>query len=158
MYQHTQSGTLIWILCLTSLIFLLIGVGMSMNSLKQAGTIFPSDQTILLRLTGGMFVMAMILVLFFRLTVTVDEHYIRAVFGIGIIGKRIPLGDITGVRSVTNPWWYGWGIHMIPGGWIWNISGTQAVELKLKSGRLLRLGTDEPKALIEAIRTQNPVV
>jgi hypothetical protein len=158
MYQHTQSGPLIWILCIASLILLLVGTGMSMNSLKQAGEIFPSDQTILLRLTGGMFVMAMILLLFFRLTVSVDAHYVRAVFGIGIIGKRVPLGNITGVRCVTNPWWYGWGIRLIPGGWMWNITGNQAVELKLKSGRLLRIGTDEPEALETAIRTRIPVV
>jgi hypothetical protein len=152
MYQHTQSGTLIWILCLTSLIVLMVGVGMSMHGSKQAGTIFQSDQTELLRLMGIMFVMGMTLVLFFRLTVTVDKHYVRAVFGIGIIGKRIRLGDITGVCSVTNPWWYGWGIRMIPGGWKWNLTGNQAVELKLKNGRLLRIGTDEPEALEAAIK------
>jgi hypothetical protein len=59
---------------------------------------------------------------------------------------------------VTNPWWYGWGIRLIPGGWMWNITGNQAVELKLKSGRLLRIGTDEPEALETAIRTRIPVV
>jgi hypothetical protein len=152
MYQHSQSGTLIWILCIASLVLLLVGTGMSMNTLKQAGEIFPSDQTILLRLTGLMFVMGMILALFFRLTVTVDEHFVRAVFGIGIIGKRIPLGNIVSVRKVTNPWWYGWGIRLIPGGWMWNITGMQAVELKLKNGRLLRIGTDEPEALEAAIK------
>jgi len=154
MYQHTQSGTLIWILCLLSLILLLVGVFMSMNHLKQVGAIYPSDQTILLRLLGIMFVMGMTLALFFRLTVSVDEHYVRAVFGIGIVGKRIPLADIIAIQSVTNPWWYGLGIHIIPGGWIWNISGKKAVELKLKNGRLYRLGTDEPEALEAALKAR----
>lgn len=152
MYQHTQPGTLIWIVCLLALIILLVGVFMSMSHLKQVGAIHPSDQTILLRLLGVMFVMGMTLALFFRLTVTVDEHYLRAVFGIGIIGKRIPLSDIVAIRPVTNPWWYGWGIHMIPGGWMWNITGNQAVELKLKNGRLYRIGTDEPEALLQVIQ------
>jgi hypothetical protein len=152
MYQHSQQGIFIWLLVGLVLVALLIAVGVSMGQIKQAGIVHPSDQVILLRLLGVAFIMALVLSLFFRLTVEVDEHFVRAYFGIGIIGKRIPLSDIASIQPVTNPWWYGLGIHIIPGGWIWNISGTKAVELKLKSGRLFRLGTDEPEVLAEVIK------
>ena len=45
---------------------------------------------------------------------------------------------------------------MIPGGWIWNVSGLDAVELLLGDGRVLRVGTDEPEALSRAIAQVAP--
>ena len=35
------------------------------------------------------------------------------------------------------------GMHMIPRGWVYNVSGRSAVEVNLKDGTRLRLGTDE---------------
>jgi len=52
---------------------------------------------------------------------------------------------------VTNPWWYGWGIHLTPSGWLYNVGGARAVQLDLHNGRSLRVGTDEPERLCEAI-------
>jgi hypothetical protein len=154
MYQHTQPGTGVWIIIGLALVLILVSLGIAVSQLKAAGSVYPSDQSILLRLLGVMFVLAMALLLFFRLTVIVDEHYVRAIFGIGIIGKRIPLGEVMEVRLVTNPWWWGWGIRLIPGGWMWNISGLKAVELKMKSGRIFRIGSDEPQVLAEVIKNK----
>jgi len=53
---------------------------------------------------------------------------------------------------VKNHWYYGWGIHLTPHGWLYNISGFLAVEIQMKSGKKYRIGTDEPKKLIEAIQ------
>jgi hypothetical protein len=36
---------------------------------------------------------------------------------------------------------------------LYNVSGVQAVELELRSGKRLRIGTDEPTKLCEMIRT-----
>lgn len=154
MYQHTQSGIGVWIV--TGLAFLLIvtALAISLHQLHRTGAVYPSDQDILLRLLGLAFILGMVLLLFYRLTVSVDENYVRAIFGIGIVCKRIPLSDITEARPVTNSWWYGWGIRLIPGGWMWNIGGQKAVELTLKNGRKFRLGTDEPEALEAAIRAR----
>jgi len=152
MYQHTQPGVMVWVLTILAIVLILVALAVAVNQLKAAGAVYPSDQSILLRLLGLMFVMGVVLLFFYRLTVSVDDYYVRAVFGIGVIGKRIPLGDILEVRPVTNPWWYGWGIRLIPGGWMWNISGQQAIELRLKNGRKFRLGTDEPEALAQIIK------
>ncbi|MCH1923861.1 hypothetical protein L9G74_11555, partial [Shewanella sp. C32] len=43
------------------------------------------------------------------------------------------------------------GIHAFGTGWIYNISGLWGVEIELKGGSLVRLGTDEPNYLCQAI-------
>ena len=72
-------------------------------------------------------------------------------FGIGLIRKRIPLAEIVEVRPVRNSWLYGWGIHRTPHGWLYNVSGWEAVEITLTSGKHLRLGTDEPQRLMQVL-------
>lgn len=52
---------------------------------------------------------------------------------------------------MRNKWWYGWGIRLTPHGWLYNVSGLDAVELHLTGGRKVRLGTAEPAQLSRAI-------
>jgi hypothetical protein len=73
-------------------------------------------------------------------------------FGVGAIRKRIALNEIRAYRCVRNPWYYGWGIHFVPGGTLYNVSGLSAVDLLLASGKHVRIGTDEPQALLAALR------
>ena len=68
-----------------------------------------------------------------------------------LISREIRVSEILGVSAVRNPWTYGWGLRLIPGGWLWNVSGLDAVELQLRNGTLFRIGTDEPDALHAAI-------
>ena len=35
--------------------------------------------------------------------------------------------------------------------WIFNVSGFDAVEIKMENGKIFRIGTDEPKKLEHAI-------
>jgi len=44
------------------------------------------------------------------------------------------------------------GIRWMWPGWLYNVSGTDAVELKMKNGKRYRIGTDVPGELAEAIR------
>jgi len=63
------------------------------------------------------------------------------------------LHDILSVKTVKNHRYYGRGIR----GWLWpkmciyNVSGFDAVEIKLKNGKIYRIGTDEPKKLEQMI-------
>ena len=50
----------------------------------------------------------------------------------------------------TNPL-YGWGIRYPFDGWLYNVSGLQAVELTVKGEGNLRIGTDEPETLVAAL-------
>jgi len=73
-------------------------------------------------------------------------------FGPGPIRKRVKLNEIESCKVVKNHWYYGWGIRLTPHGILYNVSGFYAVEIKLRTGRLYRIGTDTPQELEVAIR------
>jgi len=89
--------------------------------------------------------------LFGSLTVEVDDGEVRHWFGPGFWKKSYQLLDIESSTAVRNSWFWGWGIRLTPNGWLYNVSGLDAVQLQLRSGRKLRIGTDDPKGLVEAI-------
>lgn len=90
--------------------------------------------------------------LMYGMTTAVTEKEVSISFGFGLIRKRFDVGTIQDVREVTNPWFYGLGIRIIPNGWLYNMGGTKAVELSLKSGRVARIGTRKSAELGKAIR------
>lgn len=141
-YRHTQLGTV----TLTALVafFLLMFV-----ILRPAE--FP--QTALVITLVFVSVLAM---LFSSLTIQIEQGALQWRFGVGLFGGSIPLAEVRDVSIVRNPWYYGWGIRFTPHGWLYNVSGLDAVEVKLKSGRRFRLGTDEPHALIAALQEAAP--
>jgi hypothetical protein len=71
--------------------------------------------------------------------------------GIGIIRKSVPVVDIAACEPIRIKWWYGWGIHLTPHGWLYNVSGFDAVAISLRDGRKFALGTDDPDELVDAI-------
>ena len=131
-YRHTQFGTVIVVSLLLSAV-LFAGLGL-MTGLTPLAVIGPA-------------LMTMFLALFFSLTVEIDATHLSFRFGIGLIRKRVPLAEIVEAQPVRNHWLYGWGIHRTPHGWLYNVSGWEAVEITLASGKRLRLGTDEPRRL-----------
>ncbi|MEK6856085.1 MAG: hypothetical protein AABX66_02940 [Nanoarchaeota archaeon] len=94
-----------------------------------------------------------ILTFFVSLRVIIDEKYLRIKFGYGIYQKKFLLNDIVSAKTVKNHWYFGWGIRrgLWPKMWIYNVSGFDAVEIKLKNGKTYRIGTDEPKKLEQTI-------
>ena len=94
----------------------------------------------------------LILSIFYGMTTTVKDGKIRIAFGIGLIWKTIPLANVASAEVVTNRWYYGYGIRMIPGGWLYNVSGLRAVELTLRDRKsVIRVGTERPTELKRAI-------
>lgn len=96
-------------------------------------------------------VLVFCVVIFGSMTVTVNDAAVTVQFGPGPIRKIIQLVDIESCRTVRNRWWWGWGIGRVPGGWLYNVSGFDAVELVMRDGRVFRIGTDEPQALAHFI-------
>ncbi|NBC01450.1 MAG: hypothetical protein GVY15_11415 [Bacteroidetes bacterium] len=95
--------------------------------------------------------------LFASLTVRVTDRALHFYFGPGFWKKRIPLDEIAAVRAVRNSPWYGWGIRLTPHGWLYNVSGLDAVEIEKTDGTTLRIGTDEPTTLAAALtRARQP--
>lgn len=70
----------------------------------------------------------------------------------GVIRKRVPLGMITSAEPVRTNILESWGIHLSRFGWLYNISGYDAVAIRMKNGQHFALGTDESQALSDAIR------
>jgi hypothetical protein len=91
------------------------------------------------------------LVLFAALTVKVDSRDVSLRFGIGVIRKKFPVSGIESAGIVRNPWYYGWGIRKTPDGWLYNVSGVSAVELRMIGGEKYRIGTNDPSGLLDAI-------
>lgn len=95
------------------------------------------------------------LLVFNSLTVSVANKQVHLAFGtLKLIQKTIDLNTVTGVEPVKNKLIYGIGIRCIPNGRMYNIAGMEAVELSLKDGKVIRIGTDEPERLAEAIRQE----
>jgi hypothetical protein len=89
-------------------------------------------------------------VLFSSLTVIVEGGTLRFYFGPGFWERRIPLDDVQCATSVRTSPIHGWGIHYTSHGWLYNVSGLDAVEVETSS-ETLRIGTDEPERFRQAI-------
>jgi hypothetical protein len=92
------------------------------------------------------------LVLFSRLTTSVEDRTLEVWFGPGWPRRVFPLADVTDIRVGKAPWYAGWGIRWLGRGWLFNVSGRDVVELRMKDGRRYLIGTDAPQALEAAIR------
>ncbi|MDP6850317.1 MAG: hypothetical protein QGH51_01530 [Planctomycetota bacterium] len=102
-------------------------------------------------LISTLFFPVVFLSLFQGMKVEVDANQIHLSFGVGIIRRKIRMDSIESAAIVRNSWWYGWGIRLTPHGWMWNISGLDAVELIFKNGKKFRIGTGDPNGLLKAL-------
>ena len=136
-YQHTQIGYLI----ITALAIALLFIVYLMTVYGFNWIAF-----------AVLIVLGACLVLFATLTVVIEEDVLEIRFGPGVIRKKFPLKDIESCQIVKNPWHYGWGIRLTPHGWLYNVSGSCAVEIKMKTGKEYRIGTDVPNDLEKVIR------
>jgi hypothetical protein len=138
-YRHTQRGTLILTICFAGAV---LGLALSWRSGQWPPTLFM------------LVVMAAAATLFSSLTVEVADRELRWHFGPGLWNYRLPLEEIEDVAIVRNQWWNGWGIRMRPGFRLYNVSGLDAVELRLRSNDIRRIGTDDPEGLVKVLRAR----
>ena len=140
-YKHTQIGTLIIMIYLIALAFL----GYLLFQTQPDGVAL----TLLL-------ILLIVIVIFSTLTITINQHEFIFYFSLGAFTKKISLSEIQSYRLVHNPWIFGWGIHLTPTGWLYNVSGYDALEITLTNGKRLRIGTDDPQKLITALNMVKP--
>lgn len=135
-YRHTQIG---W------LVLIVIGGAATLFAalLARSG---PS-----LILIVGLMITAAALVVFSTLTVEVADDEFRFHFSFGLFGREIPLAAIARCVVVENSILDGWGIRNTALGKLYNVSGTRGVELWLRSGTRLRVGSDEPQRVCDAL-------
>jgi hypothetical protein len=138
-YSHTQTGKLLRFATLLPIPFL-FGAAVFAHNTRVVAVIGPL-----------MVILAIIGLIFSSLRIEVDANTLTWSFGLGVWTKQIALEEIASVVPARNHWWYGFGIHRTPRGWLYNVSGLDAVEICLRDGRTLRLGTDEPGKLVSAL-------
>lgn len=136
-YKHTQLGVVILAAMGVGLLIVAV-VGIAARPLMPASIV------------AG--VLALAAILFWNLTIEIADEMLTWSFGPGLIRKSVPLAEIKHVEAVRIHWWNGWGIHLTSQGWLYNVSGWDAVVVQLKSGKMFQLGTDEPQKLVEALR------
>ena len=146
-YKHIQFSYLMLIVTL-AVFFLFAWVYITASAEPVSTDSGPN-----FAITSIMAFILFILASFVTLQVVIDGEYLRIKFGFGIFQKKFSLTDIMAVKTVKNHWYYGWGIRiwLWPKMWIYNVSGFDAVEIKLKNGKTYRIGTDEPQKLEQTI-------
>lgn len=136
-YSHTQMGWVIIAIVLVAIVIIAFVL------------VFHEFQWIPL-ITALALVIA--LLLFASLTVAGYETYLEIRFGVGLIRKRFVFQDIQSCKKVKNSPVYGYGIRIFPAGWLYNVSGLDAVELHMKNGKKYRIGTDAPEEFMRFLQ------
>jgi hypothetical protein len=134
-YRHTQVGTVIWVGMLAmALLFLVLGF------------------TVFRPLLAVLPIFAICGWLFYSLSIEVTDKELHWRFGPGLIRRNVPLSEIAAAQPVRTNVIEGWGIHCSRFGWLYNVSGFDAVAITLRNGKQFALGTDEPQKLADALR------
>ena len=85
-----------------------------------------------------------ILLQFYGNTIIVNDNQIILKIGIGIIKKKFDLSSIKSVEIIKLPFWAGYGIRYTGSGYLYNVSGRMAIELKFKArSSMVQIGSDD---------------
>jgi len=139
-YQHTQNGKLIKYSMGATVALMLVIAGVNGWNSTAGYSIY-----------GTISLLILLSWLFSSLTVEIDAEELRHYFGPGFWGKTYLLNDIETANQVRNSWLFGWGIRLTPHGWLYNVSGLDAVEIQLRSGKKFRIGTDQSSELTSVL-------
>ena len=135
-YKHVQFGTLTVSLLVAAIVLLaLLGFIVEWHTVT----------------IGVLLTLLVCGALFYSLTVEISNNHLGIHFGVGIVKKRFEIKDIEKAYPVRNRWYYGWGIRLILHGWLYNVSGLDAIEIVMSSGKRYRIGTDQPNELMQAV-------
>lgn len=147
-YKHTQIG---YLMIVVFLAVLALFAWMYITARAEPPSYYSGTN---FAITAIMASILLILGSFGALTVSIDEQRVVIRFGYGIFRKKFAISEIASVAQAKNHWYYGWGIRrwFWPRMWIFNVSGFDAVEVRMKNGKIYRIGTDEPAKLEVAIR------
>ncbi len=150
LYKKTQTGWLIILIFIPILLFF-AGILYYQEVLGKSFGDRPAPSWVYL---GFLLFFLILLGLFATLTVTGYPNYLEIKFGLGVIRKRFYYRDIRSCSVKKNPAYYGWGLRKIPGGWLYNVSGSWSVQLDMKNGRMYRIGTAEPQKLEQFVKNR----
>jgi hypothetical protein len=147
-YSHTQIG---WWLLVALGVGILALAAMFIGIRSGSRALAAPEMEIIFGTV--LVVLAITAALLTSLTVQVTSDAVAWRFGPGVVRFALPLAEITNVAPARTPLWAGIGIHWIFTGWVYNVSGRDAVELTKRDGTRVWLGTDEVQALAAAIES-----
>jgi len=135
-YEHTQTAPLYLILAASTA-----------GLLVTAWTVPILPMRIMFSVIGGL--MLLLTFSFRQLTVSDQRDHLLVQFGpLPLFRRRVKYAEMESVQRGRTSFLDGWGIHFsLSGGWVWNLWGFDCVDVKFKSGRRLRIGTDDPDGL-----------
>ena len=136
-YEHTQRGTVVQV---ALVIGALVCFGLSQ---------FLSAPPFVVPMVVAVFVICAYM--FSSLTIRITDRALHWCFGPGMFRKELALTEIRTVEATRTRLFEGWGIHKTSRGWLYNVSGFDAVLITLSGGKRILLGTDEPDRLRSAI-------
>ena len=136
-YSHTQIG---WVI-----------IGFVLAAIIIITGVLIFQEFLWIAFIVALFLLTL-LFLFASLTVSGYETHLEIRFGIGLIRIKFDFKDIQSCKKVRNSPLYGFGIRIIPGGLLYNVSGLDAVELQMKNGKKFRIGTDVPDELLRFLQ------
>jgi hypothetical protein len=142
LYEHTQAG---WPMRIS---FALGALLLLVVTLLPEAQRSPAPAAALL---GGAAVMLALGWLWSSLTVRIAEGALQLRFGPGIPRRSVPLADLAAVEVTRTSFWDGWGVHRTRRGWLYNVSGLDAVLVRRRDGKSFLVGTDEPRKLKAAL-------
>ena len=95
-----------------------------------------------------------LILLFWSLTITVTDTHFSHAFNLDFWKRSYAFADIESFSKVQNSWLYGFGIRFIGTGWLYNVSGTDAILVQFKNGKKVRIGTDDQENLYNVLSQQ----
>ena len=117
-YEHTQTGYV-----------LICGLFVGAFAFAFARFFQTSPQRQIFFVISILFLIT--IVAFYKLTITINSEILCASFGVGLVRKKVTLAEVAASEPIRIRWWYGWGIHLTPYGWLYNVSGLDAVAITL---------------------------
>ena len=137
-YMHVQRG------------YLLVGM-LAITSSATLVTMWVAGLSLLASI--ALLLQSMTALAFCSSVVEIANGQLSVRYGPGWINRKIAIRDIVSGGIVVSPFAYGWGVRREGRGYSWRLSQAAAVELQLRNRRRVRIGTDRPFELIEAINS-----
>ena len=138
-YRYTQVGiaTIIMIILAAAFTVYVIVAGLEINS---------EPVLLIMGIVVGLLILT--LAAFYSFTIQIVFGKVKIWFGFGVGKRPIDIADIRTIEIVNTPWYYLWGIKLIPGGWLYSIApGGRALKLVFMDNRVIHLGSDCPEEI-----------
>lgn len=139
--KHKEIGWLLISIMMLSLLILIVGYFTVMNI----------ELTTLIVIA---FAISFVTLLFYKLTVKINNDGILLTYGIGLIRIKLNIHQIESVEITRTPWYYGLGIRISPQGLIYNIQSLNAIKInhsKNGKSKTLFIGSPQPELVLKAI-------